>query len=86
MRAPNTPKCFFLLGVGGKGGRVCWIFVVPNLSPTCSPEHLTLSHMLCPTLSSWNLCRWANIGTYVFLCFGVKTFILGSLQGFRTFL
>jgi hypothetical protein len=42
--------------------------------------------MLCPTLSSWNLCRWANIGTYVFLCFVVKTFLLGSLQSFRTFL
>jgi hypothetical protein len=72
--------------VGGKGVGFVWIFVVPNLSPTCSPLHLTLSHMLRPTLSSWNLRRWANIGTYVFLCFGVKTFILGSLQSFRTFL
>jgi hypothetical protein len=49
-----------------------WFFYIffkfPICSPTCSHYHIILSHMFCPMLCFWKFFRWANIGTYMFLC------------------
>ncbi len=67
---------------------------VPNGFPTCSPkfsmlsptfsqQHLTLSHKLCPKLSSWNLYKVSQYWYFNVSMFGVNTSTWGRLQTIR---
>jgi hypothetical protein len=60
----------------------------PMCSPSCSQEHLTLFHMVCPTLSSWNLLLGGWIlgieESYYVSMFWMNTFTWGRLQSLKT--
>ncbi len=63
-------QVFFLLGRVGKVLDFLNFFFVPTVFPqkvsTVFPNVCPI--YLPPMLSSWNLHRWATIGTYVFVC------------------
>ncbi len=68
----HTPKVTRFFSFWGRWERcwIFWIFFVPTVFPQRAPNVFPnkCPIYLPPMLSSWNLHRWATIGTYVFLC------------------